>query len=134
MIRLYLTVNSEQSSELYNHLYYNGYNVDWETDDVITIDEEEYEYIKTILNDRGIEFEEERFNKRLVIVTTDCEIELALYVNYSSLAKVNEAVAEAKERYYYGNEKNEREFADVLFNILKRENIDYENIEFFEVY
>ena len=44
--------------ELKEHLYFNGYHVDWETDDVIAVDEDEVAYVKTILRDRGIEFEE----------------------------------------------------------------------------
>lgn len=42
--------------ELKEHLCYNGYDVDWESDDVITVDEDEVAYVKTILRDRGIEF------------------------------------------------------------------------------
>jgi hypothetical protein len=44
--------------ELKEHLYYNGYHVDWESDDVITVDEDEVSYVKTILRDRGIGFVE----------------------------------------------------------------------------
>lgn len=61
MIRLYLTITNWQMDELKEHLYYNGYYVEWETDDVIAVDEDEVAYVKTILRDRGIEFTEERF-------------------------------------------------------------------------
>lgn len=56
MIRLFLSITYSQMQELKEHLYYNGYHVDWETDDVITVDEDEIAYIKTILRDRGIGF------------------------------------------------------------------------------
>mgnify|MGYP000198134712 FL=1 len=42
--------------ELKEHLYYNGCHVDWESDDVITVDEDEVAYVKTILRERGIGF------------------------------------------------------------------------------
>ena len=58
MIRLFLSITHSQMQELKEHLYFNGYHVDWETDDVITVDEDEAAYVKTILRDRGIGFEE----------------------------------------------------------------------------
>lgn len=58
MIRLFLSITRSQMQELKEHLYFNGYHVDWETDDVITVDEDEVAYVKTILRDRGIGFEE----------------------------------------------------------------------------
>lgn len=58
MIRLFLSITYSQMQELKEHLYFNGYHVDWETDDVITVDEDEVVYVKTILRDRGIGFEE----------------------------------------------------------------------------
>lgn len=58
MIRLYLSITHSQVEELREHLRYNGYHVDWETDDVITVDENEVDYVKTILCDRGIGFTE----------------------------------------------------------------------------
>ena len=59
MIRLFLSITHSQMQELKEHLYFNGYHVDWETDDVITVDEDEVAYVKTILRDRGIGFEEQ---------------------------------------------------------------------------
>ena len=56
MIRLFLTITNEQMTELKNHLEMNGYSVEWETDDVINVDEEEIDYVKTILYDRYIPF------------------------------------------------------------------------------
>lgn len=56
MIRLYLSITHTQMRELKEHLCYNGYDVDWESDDVIAVDEDEVAYVKTILRDRGIEF------------------------------------------------------------------------------
>ena len=58
MIRLFLSITHSQMQELKEYLYFNGYHVDWETDDVITVDEDEVAYVKTILRDRGIGFEE----------------------------------------------------------------------------
>lgn len=58
MIRLFLSITYSQMQELKEHLYFNGYHVDWETDGVITVDEDEAAYVKTILRDRGIGFEE----------------------------------------------------------------------------
>lgn len=58
VIRLYLSITHSQMAELKDHLYYNGYHVDWETDDVISVDEDEAAYVKTILHDRGIGFSE----------------------------------------------------------------------------
>ena len=58
MIRLFLSITHSQMQELKEHLYFNGYHVDWETDDVITVDEDEVAYVNTILRDRGIGFEE----------------------------------------------------------------------------
>lgn len=58
MIRLFLSITYSQMQELKEHLYYNGYYVDWETDDVITVNEDEATYVKTILRDRGIGFTE----------------------------------------------------------------------------
>ena len=58
MIRLFLLITHHQMQELKEHLYYNGYHVHWETDDVITVDENEVAYVKTILCDRGIGFTE----------------------------------------------------------------------------
>lgn len=58
MIRLYLSITHSQAEELRDHLRYNGYHLDWETDDVIAVDENEVDYVKTILCDRGIGFTE----------------------------------------------------------------------------
>lgn len=56
MYRLYLTITEEEREELKQHLYMNGYYVEWETDDVISVSEEEISYVKTILYDRNIGF------------------------------------------------------------------------------
>lgn len=58
MIRLFLSITHSQRQEIKNHLCHNGYHVDWETDDVIAVDEEEAAYVKTILRDREIQFTE----------------------------------------------------------------------------
>ena len=56
MIRLYLSITHTQMRELKESLYHNGYHVDWESDDVITVDKDEVSYVKTILREKGIEF------------------------------------------------------------------------------
>lgn len=58
MIRVQLSMTYSQMKELKEHLYFNGYHVDWEEDDIITVDEDEYYYVKTILYDRGIRYVE----------------------------------------------------------------------------
>ena len=58
MVRLFLSLTHYQMRELKEHFFYNGYHVDWETDDVITVDEDEVEEVKTILRDEGIGFAE----------------------------------------------------------------------------
>ena len=52
MVRLYLSLAYLQMEKLKEDLLYNGY-------DVIAVDEEEVDYIKTILRKRKIEFSEE---------------------------------------------------------------------------
>lgn len=59
MIRLYLSITYSQMIELREHLRYNGYHFEWETGDVLLVDEDEVAYVKTILHDRGIGFVEE---------------------------------------------------------------------------
>lgn len=59
MVRLFLSITYSQMVELKEHLFCNGYHVDWETDDVIAVDEDEAVYVKTMLRDRGIGFSEE---------------------------------------------------------------------------
>ena len=58
MIKVQLSMTCSQMKELKEHLYFNGYHVEWEADDIITIDEDEYDWIKTILYDRGIGYVE----------------------------------------------------------------------------
>ena len=57
MIRLYLGMNYEQMEELKRHLYYNGYDVDWVSDCKLDVSEDEIDYVITILEDRGIQYE-----------------------------------------------------------------------------
>ena len=56
MIRIYLGMNWEQQKELKKHLYYNDYDVEWISDCTIDVDEDELNYIITILEDRNIEY------------------------------------------------------------------------------
>ena len=59
MVRLHLSLTSYQERELKEHFFYNGYHVNWESDDVITVDEDEVHYVKSILRGEGIGFVEE---------------------------------------------------------------------------
>lgn len=56
MIRLYLGMNWEQKEKLEKHLCYNGYDVEWISDCKIDVNEDELDYIITILEDRNIEY------------------------------------------------------------------------------
>ena len=58
MIRLYLTLTYHQMIELKEHFRMNGYHVSWEDDDIIDVDEDELDYVKTVLYDRGIGYTE----------------------------------------------------------------------------
>lgn len=58
MIRLYLSLTHYQKAELTEHLYLNGYHFDWEGEDILDVDEDEVEYVKTILYDMGIYYTE----------------------------------------------------------------------------
>lgn len=55
-MRLFLTITDEKRERFKEHLKMNGYSVEWETDNVIDVDEEELSYVKTILLDRYIPF------------------------------------------------------------------------------
>ena len=56
MIRLYLGMDWYQKEELERHLHYNGYDVEWISDCRIEVNEDELDYIITILEDRKIEY------------------------------------------------------------------------------
>lgn len=57
MVRIFLTITKEQMDELKNHLLLNGYSVTFETENLIKVDENEIYEVKTILEDRDIEYE-----------------------------------------------------------------------------
>ncbi len=67
-------------------------------------------------------------NKKLVIVTTDMEIELAMFVDVTKLVNTRKAVEEAKDKYYDG-EYHSKLFDDVLSDTMKEYGIDFEIIE-----
>lgn len=81
MKRLFLTITNEQRVKLEKHLEMNGYSVEWETDDVINVDEEEISYVKTILYDRYIPFtddiNEQWFGSREIKTKVDTLYNLA---------------------------------------------------------
>ena len=60
MIKLCLTLNNGQREELKSHLENNGYEVEWVSEDVIMVNEEEIAYVRTILSDRNIGFVDNR--------------------------------------------------------------------------
>lgn len=66
-------------------------------------------------------------NKKLVIVTTDMEIELAMFVDIKKLALTRQAIAEARNKYYR-EECLEKLFDDTLFETMSKYGIDFEYI------
>ena len=66
--------------------------------------------------------------KKLVIVTTDMEIELAMFVDATKIVDTRDVVEEAKEKYYDG-EFHSKLFDDVLATLMKEYGIDFEIVE-----
>lgn len=66
--------------------------------------------------------------KKLVIVTTDMEIELAMFVDANKLANTREAVSIAREKYYE-EDCHSKLFDGVLCDVMKEYGIDFEIIE-----
>ena len=58
MVKLLLSITYSLYRDLKEHLYYNGYHFIWDSMEEIEIDEDEVEYLKTILRDWGIGFYE----------------------------------------------------------------------------
>lgn len=67
--------------------------------------------------------------KKLVIVTTDKEIELAMFVDASKLTNARKAIAEARNRYYDGGEHRSQLFDDVLSDAMNEYDIAFEIVE-----
>ncbi len=67
-------------------------------------------------------------NRKLVIVTTDMEIELAMFVDATKLVDTRKAVEEAKDKYY-DEECHSELFDDVLADTMKEYGINFEIIE-----
>lgn len=115
MIRLFLTITNEQRVELKEHLEMNGYSVEWETDDVISVDEEEVDYVATILYDRYIPFidnpDEQWFG--------DKEIKNKVDILYNLAREILDMSGDIGE---YADEENE--MLDEIANVI---NI-YENV------
>ena len=59
MVTLHLFITHPEYVELKEHLRNNGYRVVWHSQEMIEVDEDELEYVKTILKDRSIGFSEE---------------------------------------------------------------------------
>lgn len=70
--------------------------------------------------------------KKLVIVTTDMEIELAMFVDATKLTNTESAVAEARERYY-AEENHSELFDDVLSDVMNEYDIEFEIVEYEEM-
>jgi hypothetical protein len=71
-------------------------------------------------------------NKKLVIVTTDMEIELAMFVDKNKINDVRKAVTEAKDKYY--NEQcHSGGLDEVLSNIMQERGIEFEFVNYKEM-
>lgn len=114
-MKLFLTITNEQRMELKEHLKMNGYSVEWETDDVIDVDEEEISYVATILYDRYIPFtnneNEQWFGNKEIKTKIDILYNLA-----REILDMSEDVGE------YTDEENE--MLDEIANIINT----YENV------
>lgn len=66
--------------------------------------------------------------KKLVIITTDMEIELAMFVEATKLKSTREAIKKARNKYY-NREYHLELFDDVLADTMKEYGIDFEIIE-----
>lgn len=109
MYKLYLTLTDEEREELKQHLFMNGYYIEWESDNVISVNEEEISYVKTILFDRNIGF-------------TDDIVEIP-FGNMEIKRKVDEMVKLAKEiidltEDYGEYSDEENEMLDEVANII----------------
>lgn len=70
--------------------------------------------------------------KKLVIVTTDMEIELAMFVDANKLTNTRKAISDAREKYYEENCRSEL-FDDILSEVMKEYGIDFEIVEYEEM-
>lgn len=71
-------------------------------------------------------------DKKLVIVTTDMEIELAMFVDATKVTNTRKAVSDARKKYYEENCCSES-FADVLSDIMSEHRIDFEIVQYEEM-
>lgn len=71
-------------------------------------------------------------NKKLIIVTTDTEIELAMFVDIKKLEPTRQAIAEARNKCYE-KECYEGLFDDMLFEIMQKYGIDFEYVDYEEM-
>lgn len=73
-------------------------------------------------------------NKQLVIIKTDGNIELVMFVDAANIRVTEDAVRKARERYCTEEPiRRETLFDDVLFSILREKGVDYEYIEPYEI-
>lgn len=66
--------------------------------------------------------------KKLVIVTTDMEIELAMFVDATKITNTREAISEAREKYY-AEECHSELFDDILAGVMDKYGIEFEIVE-----
>lgn len=67
-------------------------------------------------------------DKKLVIITTDMEIELAMFVDAGRLEDTREVVAKAKDRYY-GDDCSQASFEAALCDAMEEHGITFEVVE-----
>ena len=56
MIHLILSLTHFQREELKEHLSRSGYHTEWISNNILAVDEDEVEYVKTILTDMDIDY------------------------------------------------------------------------------
>ena len=70
-------------------------------------------------------------NKKLVIVTTDMEIDFAMYVEANKLTNTKEAIAEAREKYWTTD--YDGLFSDLVSDVMTEYGIEHEIVEYEEM-
>jgi len=107
MTRLYLTITRLQREEIKNYFLDNGFNVEWETDDVIAVSDEELEKVKDVLYEHYIPYS----NGRSGVWANDLEIRPRVDFIYV-LAR------EVLDKNNTTPTKDEEEILDNLLNIV----------------
>lgn len=71
-------------------------------------------------------------NKKLVIVTTDMEIELAMFVDSTKIVDTRDIIEEVREKYY-AEENDFESFEDAVMETMREYKIDFEILEYEEM-